>query len=57
MSIIITAVPKLTDRSASDIWAVANEVIRGYPHHRIKDALYARNAQVVDNAYLAAKNR
>ena len=57
MGIIITPVPKLTDRYASDIWAVANEVTRGHPHHRIKDALYARNAQIVDNAYLAAKNR
>ena len=57
MGIIITPLPKLADRCASDIWAVANEVTRSYPHHRINDALYARNAQIVDNAYLAAKNR
>jgi hypothetical protein len=57
MGIIITLVPGRADGYASDIWAVANEVTRGYPHHHVKDALYARNARVVDNAYLAAKNR
>jgi pSer/pThr/pTyr-binding forkhead associated (FHA) protein len=30
---------------------VANEVTLGGPHRRINDALYARNAQIIDNAY------
>jgi len=57
MGITITPVPRLADRYASDIWAVANEVTRSYPHRRIKDALYARNAEIIDNAYLTTKSR
>ena len=57
MGITITPVPRLADRYASDIWAVANEVTRSYPHRRIKDALYAPNAEIIDNAYLTTKSR
>jgi hypothetical protein len=56
MDILTGPVSRRTDGYALTAWAADNGVTRGYPYHRIEDARFARNVEIGDHAYLAAKN-
>ena len=56
MDILIGPVLRRADAYTLDTPATGNGATLGYPYHRIEDAHHARNADSVDNAYLAAKN-
>jgi hypothetical protein len=56
MDILTGPVLRRADGYALNTSAKGNGMTRGYPCHPIEAAHHARNAQIVHNAYLAAKN-
>jgi hypothetical protein len=56
MEILTGPVLRRAEGYALDTWAVGYGVTRGYPHHQMVHGNYARNAEVVGKAYLAAKD-